>query len=269
MFVTGKGGVGKSTVAASIATIAARRGKRTLLVSMDGKEPRCSPATNLTTVVYSTEDALREYVRIYVRIPLVSRLGLLAQTLDFVADAAPGVKEILAVGKVCYEVRENNFDLVVVDAESSGHIASQLATPRTIRSLAQVGMLREQTDWMIEMLSDDATTGVVIVTTPEESPVDETIDLAASVRREARVAVPLVVVNRMPPPPPRDGAQIAPRITATMAGRHALAVDQVRRVGEEVASGGGTEVVIVPRVAGDDVVGGVASALEEEFGEGL
>ncbi|MBU3704255.1 MAG: ArsA family ATPase, partial [Ilumatobacteraceae bacterium] len=56
LFVTGKGGVGKSTVAASIATIAARRGKRTLLVSMDGKEPRCSPATNLTTVVYSTED---------------------------------------------------------------------------------------------------------------------------------------------------------------------------------------------------------------------
>lgn len=236
---------------------------------MDGKEPRCGAATNLTSVVYSTEDALREYIRIYVRIPLVSRLGLLAQTLDFVADAAPGVKEILAVGKVCYEVRANNFDLVVVDAESSGHIASQLATPRTIRSLAQVGMLREQTDWMIEMLSDAATTGVVIVTTPEESPVDESIDLAESVRREARVAVPLVVVNRMPPPPPRDGAAVAPRITATMAGRHALALDQVRRIGEEVGSGSGTEVVIVPRVAGDDVVASVAAALEDEFGEGL
>ncbi len=236
---------------------------------MDGKEPRCGAATNLTSVVYSTEDALREYIRIYVRIPLVSRLGLLAQTLDFVADAAPGVKEILAVGKVCYEVRANNFDLVVVDAESSGHIASQLATPRTIRSLAQVGMLREQTDWMIEMLSDATTTGVVIVTTPEESPVDESIDLAASVRREARVAVPLVVVNRMPPPPPRDGASVAPRITATMAGRHALALDQVRRIGEEVGSGSGSEVVIVPRVAGDDVVASVAAALEDEFGEGL
>lgn len=236
---------------------------------MDGKEPPCTATTNLTTVVYSTEEALREYIRIYVRIPLVSRLGLLAQTLDFVADAAPGVKEILAVGKVCYEVRANNFDLVVVDAESSGHIASQLATPRTIRSLAQVGMLREQTDWMIEMLSDATMTGVVIVTTPEESPVDETIDLAASVRREARVAVPLVVVNRMPPPPPRDGAPVAPRITATMAGRHELAVEQVRRLGEQVASGTDTEVVIVPRVANDDVVDSVATVLEEEFGEGL
>jgi hypothetical protein len=122
---------------------------------------------------------------------------------------------------------------------------------------------------MIEMLSDATMTGVVIVTTPEESPVDETIDLAASVRREARVAVPLVVVNRMPPPPPRDGAPVAPRITATMASRHELAVEQVRRLGEQVASGTDTEVVIVPRVANDDVVDSVATVLEEEFGEGL
>ncbi|MFM2115879.1 MAG: hypothetical protein RI908_1620, partial [Actinomycetota bacterium] len=101
---------------------------------MDGKRPVSVGHPNLVTSVYSTEDALREYIRLYVRVPLVSRLGVLAQTLDFVADAAPGVKEILAIGKVCYEVRANHYDVVVVDAESSGHIASQLATPRTIRS---------------------------------------------------------------------------------------------------------------------------------------
>jgi anion-transporting ArsA/GET3 family ATPase len=248
--------------------LAAQRGKRTLLVSMDGKEPVSLGHPNLATSVYSTEEALREYIRLYVRVPLVSRLGVLAQTLDFVADAAPGVKEILAIGKVCYEVRANHYDLVVVDAESSGHIASQLATPRTIRSLAQVGMLREQTDWMIDMLSDAAVTSVVLVTTPEESPVDETLELADRIRNDSRVDVPLVVVNRMPPAPPRDAATIAPRITATLSGRHGVATRQVARL-KGVTS---AEVVLVaraPRADASTVVGAVARSLDEEFGEQL
>lgn len=266
--MTGKGGVGKSTVAAAVATLAARRGKRTLLVSMDGKDPACPSHPNLTSSVYRTEEALREYIRLYVRIPLVSRVGVLAQTLDFVADAAPGVKEILAVGKVCYEVRANHFDLVVVDAESSGHIASQLATPRTIRSLAQVGMLREQTDWMIEMLSDRDVTAALIVTTPEESPVDETLELAERIRSESQVDVPLVVVNRMPPSPPHGAESIAPRITATLTARHVVATTQVARLAE-VAS---AELVLVPRASGADEVGvvdAVAGFLDDEFGESL
>ena len=239
-----------------------------MLVSMDGKEPVCPPHPNLTTSVYGTEEALREYVRLYVRIPLVSRIGLLAQTLDFVADAAPGVKEILAIGKVCYEVRADHFDLVVVDAESSGHIASQLATPRTIRSLAQVGLLREQTDWMIEMLSDPEVTAALVVTTPEESPVDETLELVERIRSDARVDVPLVVVNRMPPVPPRDTESVAPHITATLAARHGLATTQVGRLAD-LAS---VEVVLVPRtvrVDDEKVVDSVTGILDDEFGESL
>lgn len=266
MFVTGKGGVGKSTIAAGVALLAARRGKKTLLVAMDGKESRCPAHPNLTTTAYSTEDALREYIRIYVKIPIVSRLGIVAQTLDFVADAAPGVREILAVGKVCYEARSGRYDLVVVDSESSGHIVSQLAAPRTIRSLAQVGMLREQTDWMIEMLSDADVTSVIVATTPEESPVDETLDLVRDLRDEARVAVPVIVVNRMPLSPPRGGTE-APRITALLSSRHDVAAAQVQRL---ILASGATsiDVVSVPRIEGDNVEG-VADALEDEFGESL
>lgn len=235
---------------------------------MDGKDPVCPSHPNLSSCVYSTEEALREYIRLYVRIPLVSRIGVLAQTLDFVADAAPGVKEILAIGKVCYEVRANHFDLVVVDAESSGHIASQLATPRTIRSLAQVGMLREQTDWMIEMLSDADTTAAILVTTPEESPVDETLELVGRIRAESQVDVPLVVVNRMPPSPPRDTAARAPHITATLAARHTVATTQVGRLADLASA----DVVLVPRSAPTDaveVVDAVAGFLDDEFGESL
>lgn len=153
---------------------------------------------NLWGLAVNTEDALYEYVRLYVKIPLLTKLGVLSKTLDFVADAAPGVREVLMVGKVCYEVREQHFDLVIVDAESSGHVVSQIASPRVITSLVQFGMLRDQTQWMIDILSAPSTTGVVVVTTPEESPVDESIDLVTKLRSEARVDVAALVVNRMP-----------------------------------------------------------------------
>ncbi len=147
----------------------------------------------------NTEDALREYLRLFVRIPLVGRIGPLARTFDFVADAAPGVKEILAVGKLCYEVRERHYDLVVVDAEASGHIVAQIAAPTVIRQLVQVGLVHDQTDWMLEILDDARCTGLVVVTTPEEMPVVETLDLVARVRRETRVDVAGVIANRVLP----------------------------------------------------------------------
>jgi len=108
------------------------------------------------------------------------------------------VKEILAVGKLCYEVRERNYDLVVVDAEASGHIVAQIDAPRAIRDLVQVGMVRDQTDWMLEILGDRARTGLVVVTTPEEMPVTETVELA-KVQATTDVDVAAVIANRVLP----------------------------------------------------------------------
>lgn len=154
---------------------------------------------DLWAMTMSTEDSLREYLRLFVRIPLVARLGPLARTFDFVADAAPGVKEILAVGKLCYEVRERHYDLVVVDAEASGHIVAQIDAPQAIRQLVQVGLVRDQTNWMLDLLHDPATTGLVIATTPEEMPVTETIELYGRVRDETGVDVAAVIANRVLP----------------------------------------------------------------------
>ena len=113
---------------------------------------------------------------------MVGRIGPLAKAFDFVATAAPGVREILTVGKLCYEVRERHYDLVVVDAPATGHIVGQLAAPQAINNLVKVGLVRSQTDWMLDILSDPATTGLVAVATPEEMPVNETIELAARVQ---------------------------------------------------------------------------------------
>jgi anion-transporting ArsA/GET3 family ATPase len=116
-----------------------------------------------------------------------------------VADAAPGVKEILGVGKLCWEVREQNYDLIVVDAEASGHIVSQIGAPKVIADLVQVGLVRDQTQWMLDILDDPLRTGVVVVTTPEEMPVTETIELLDRLRAETGAHASAVIANRVLP----------------------------------------------------------------------
>ena len=212
VFVTGKGGVGKTTIAAALAQLAASRGKRTLLCEVDAKGDVAgvfetaptefrerSIAPNLWAMSMDTEASLKEYLSLQVKVPLLSRVGPLARTFDFVANAAPGVKEILVVGKLCYEVRERHYDLVVVDAPASGHIVGQLAAPQAIKDLVQVGLVRDQTGWMLDILGDPAQTGVVIVATPEEMPVNETLELAARLGEQTSVDLAAVVVNRVLP----------------------------------------------------------------------
>ncbi|NKB39958.1 MAG: AAA family ATPase [Ilumatobacter sp.] len=212
LFVTGKGGVGKTTVAAALAEVAARRGQSVLVCEMDAKGALATAfevgelsfestevAPNLFAMSMSTEDSLREYLRLYVKIPLIGRLGVLASTFDFVADAAPGVKEILAVGKLCWEVKERNYDLVIVDAEATGHVVSQIGAPRVIADLVQVGVVREQTQWMLDILQDPARTGVVVTTTPEEMPVIESVELLQRLTAETGTHPAAVVANRVLP----------------------------------------------------------------------
>jgi anion-transporting ArsA/GET3 family ATPase len=146
-----------------------------------------------------TEESLKEYLSLQLKVPFVARLGPLARTFDFVANAAPGVKEILTVGKFLWEVREGNYDLVVVDAVASGHITGQLAAPQAIQELVHVGMVRDQTDWMIDILGDHSVTGAVIVAAPEEMPVNETLELAGRLASETVVDIAAVVANRVLP----------------------------------------------------------------------
>ena len=250
-----------------------------------GFEPR-RLAPNLFGMAMNTEDSLREYLRLFVKIPFIGKIGPLARTFDFVADAAPGVKEILAVGKLCYEVRERHYDLVVVDAEATGHIVAQIGAPKVIRDLVQVGLVRDQTDWMLALLQDPSITGVAIVTTPEEMPVSETVTLLERLEPETGVAPSLVIANRsLPPRFDDDERDVVNRlddarpILVDAAGKGATAVVQAarinearRRIGEGHldrlrASIGDLPLVPVPemftRATGARVVTLVADALDE------
>jgi anion-transporting ArsA/GET3 family ATPase len=212
LFVTGKGGVGKTTIAAALALLGSQHGKRTLVCEFDAKgnladfyetgptsfEPR-EISSGLWAMSMDTEASLKEYLSLQLRMPLFARLGPLARTFDFVANAAPGVKEILTVGKVLWEVRADNYDLVVVDAAATGHIVGQLAAPQAINELVQVGRVRDQTGWMLDILGDPARTGVVIVSAPEEMPVSETLELSAALEEKTVADLAAVVANRVLP----------------------------------------------------------------------
>jgi anion-transporting ArsA/GET3 family ATPase len=302
VFVTGKGGVGKTSVAAGLAHLAAHHGKRTLVCEMDAKgslagafdaaeldfEPR-EVEPNLFAMAMNTEDSLREYLRLFVKVPFLGKIGPLARTFDFVADAAPGVKEILAVGKLCYEVRERHYDLVVVDSEASGHIVAQIGAPMVIRDLVNVGLVRDQTDWMLDLLQDTTVTGVAVVTTPEEMPVTETLGLLHRLRAETGVSPTTLIANRVLPAlfdrrqsDVVDRLDEAEPLLTAAAGRGVVAVLEAaritearRRVGAQHldrlrSDSGGLPMLMVPelftRATGRRVVTLVAEALAEELG---
>ena len=204
--------MGKTTIAASLALLAAQHGQRTLVGEIDAKgnladffeigptsfkEREVSPG--LFAMSMDTEESLKEYLSLQLKIPVLARIGPLARTFDFVANAAPGVKEILTVGKFLWEVRQKRYDLVVVDAVATGHITGQLAAPQAIQELVQVGLVRDQTGWMLDILGDPAQTGVVIVAAPEEMPVNETLELVDKLAAETVVDLAAVVANRVLP----------------------------------------------------------------------
>ena len=191
--------------------MAGEQGKRVLVCEMDDKgslaaylgcptlkfEPtEVSP--NVSAMAMNTEDSLREYIRLFLRLPIIGSLTPLARIFDFVANAAPAVKEILAVGKLCYEVREQNYDMVIVYSEASGHFVAQVSAPDALATLVRIGIIADQTKWMSDLLHDPQVSTVLAVVTPEEMPVAETIELRQRLAKATPIDFGWVLMNRMP-----------------------------------------------------------------------
>ncbi len=212
IFVTGKGGVGKTTIATALALLAVQKGKRVLLCEVEPKgeigryfgvkkvgfEP-IEVQKGLYIMEMDTERALSEYLRIYLRVPIPTRVGPLARAFDFVSNAAPGVREILVVGKLCYDVRQSNYDIVIADSSATGHVVSQLASPQGVNELFGVGLVKDQTKWMLDILKDPDQSGICLVSTAEETPVEEAVELAQRIGSETQVRLILGVINKIIP----------------------------------------------------------------------
>lgn len=153
---------------------------------------------NLYVLQIDAKASLNEFVKLQLG-PLGAVSGPVASAFSFVAEAAPGVSELLLVGKYAEETRSGGWDLVVVDAASSGHLLGELAAPAGVGEIARIGRLARETGWVVDLLADESITGVVNVTLAEEVPVSETLEFVERLHTQTPARLAAVVVNRTRP----------------------------------------------------------------------
>ena len=236
VIVAGKGGVGKTTVTAALARAAARQGRRALIVEVEGKsglanmygaedlgydevtlaeadDPPGSADVRARTL--TPDEAMLEYLESH-GLSRVAKLLVSSGAIDTLATAAPGIKDILVLGKVKQLERDTDVDLIVLDAPAAGHAITFLRAARGLLDAVRVGPIHNQAAEVMEMLTDAERCQVVLVTLPEETPVNELIETAYNLEDQVGVALGPVVVNGLYPD--RPGLEIDPVTAAAEAG---------------------------------------------------
>jgi len=210
LIVSGKGGVGKSAVSAALGILAARRGKRVLVLAMIQPsglaahlgidslhyEPaRIRPG--LYAAAVDRSHALEEYLGLQLHVPRSLPMRQFSSALSVLADTAPGIREIVTIGKPVFEVLRGEWDLVIADAPPLGQLQSYLSAPQTITGLVPTGAVREQASRLESTLADTSISGLLLVTTPEELAVLETREAIAQIDAERQILIAGVVANRV------------------------------------------------------------------------
>ena len=218
VIVSGKGGTGKTSVAAALAVAGASAGKRVLVaeVGRDEHLPRLiapgSPPVGyagrelrprLSAMRIDPYAALGEYLGLQLRVRSAVELVLRNRAFRQLMDASPGWRELITLGKVWHleQMRDARgaprFDLLVVDAPATGHGISFLDVPRVVVSAVRSGPLRRNAELVEEMIADQDRTLLLPVALAEELPARETAELVAKVRGELRIALDRIVVNAL------------------------------------------------------------------------
>jgi len=239
VFVTGKGGVGKSTVATALGIAAARRGLRTIVAELSGQARAAQAfgiaapsgeevrlAEDLHALSVDMEQAMEEYL--HERAGRVGDLLAASRAFHTFAHATPGMRELLTIGKA-WELAQDRrrvsgaqpYDLVLVDAPATGHALGALRTPATFAEIARVGPIAHQGRTIDATLRDPAQTAVVAVALPEEMPVTETLALRRGLREAIGQEPAAVVVNACLP------ERLGPRQAKTVAEALSAASDRV------------------------------------------
>ncbi|HEX6752108.1 MAG TPA: ArsA family ATPase [Solirubrobacterales bacterium] len=219
VFVTGKGGVGKTTVAVALGLRAAAEGKRTIVCEVSAQENasrifehtevgfhEVEMAENLWSISIDPDESMREYVLLQLKVRAMRDMLFRSRIFNYLAAATPGLKELVTIGKI-WELAQldrkvkkgRKYDLVIVDAPATGHGIGFLQTPRTFAAIARVGPIHSQAQQLDRLITDHAHTGVAIVSLPEEMPVNESAALERDLRDEVGVAVDRVYMNGLYP----------------------------------------------------------------------
>jgi len=263
LFVVGKGGVGKSTVAALLAVALAERGKRVLLAQMGpgrrlgevlgvdgGTEAPAEVLPGLCFLTIDGETALSEYLGLVLPVKRVQKMVVGSKLYHHFVAAAPGLKELMTVGKIWYEeqlesTRGRKWDAIVVDAPATGHSLQYLRMPSAAYDTFGPGLVRREAQKVLDLLRDTARTAVCLVTTAEEMPVNETTEMYAQLRDRLHIPLGVLFVNRV------HTAPLAPdAVPAPAAGASPLVAD-VLRCGREEAGWGAINAHYLARLRRD------------------
>ncbi len=246
VFVTGKGGVGKTTVAVALGLRAAAEGKRTIVCEVSAQENasrifehtevgfhEVEMADNLWSISIDPDESMREYVLLQLKVRAMRDMLFRSRIFSYLAGAAPGLKELVTIGKI-WELAQpdrkvkkgREYDLVIVDAPATGHGIGFLQTPRTFAAIARVGPIHSQAQQLDRLITDHEHTGVAIVALPEEMPVNESAALEHDLRDDVGVAVDRIYMNGLYPE--RFSSEEAVRL-AELAGAENGAVGSAAR----------------------------------------
>jgi anion-transporting ArsA/GET3 family ATPase len=230
--VTGKGGVGKTTVAAALGLAAARRGKRVVLCEVAEQQRLrgmlgSDPDERLHQASVDPERAKQEWLRYQLKSRRLAGLLGGSTLFQYLTAAAPGLTELVTMGKVWdlaqLEPRTGGpaFDLAIVDAPPTGHGLAMLRAPRTYASIARVGPVGRHAERIDSFIRDATQTGVLAVALPEEMPVNETVEFERALKRELGMTIDAIVVNAVHPA--RFRPEEVRRIRAVTGGKVARA----------------------------------------------
>jgi anion-transporting ArsA/GET3 family ATPase len=217
--VTGKGGVGKSTVSIGLALAAARAGKRVILCEVASQEHlshvfhraelgyhEVEMEEDVWAISIDPDESMREYVLLQLKVKAMRDLLFKSRIFTYLAAATPGLKELVTIGKIWElalddrKVKQGRpYDIVIVDAPATGHGIGFLQTPRTFANVARVGPMRQQAETLDKFIRDRKRTGIVVVALPEEMPVNETANLERDLAGQVGVTVDRIFCNGVYP----------------------------------------------------------------------
>jgi arsenite/tail-anchored protein-transporting ATPase len=192
--VAGKGGVGKTTVTAVIARAASDAGRHVLVVELDGKPALAELIPDIEVLAISAPEALDEYLRDHGFARIAKRLNRTG-VIDIVGTAAPGIDDIVVLGKIKQLERSGEYDLIVVDGPAAGHAITFLTSAAGLADAVGSGPVRAQADDVLELLHDPQRCQVVLVTLPETTPVNEVVETAFALEDDVGVQLGPVIVN--------------------------------------------------------------------------
>ena len=260
--VAGKGGVGKSAVSAALALAGARMGMKTLLVTLDA--PGVAPAAheNLDLLTVSPGRALADYLSSHGLGRLTRRLAT-SGLVELVAQTAPGIDDLLVLGKIKSLERDLHSDMIVVDGPASGHAIDLLRAPGILRRAVPGGPIGQQADDVIAMMSDSSRCRTMLVATPAMTPVQETIDVARELSGDLGLALAPVAINMVDEkPPPLDPSRLDDHLRAAWewaSARSRAQTEAVDHLDETLSTG--RFLLRRHRLSGSDLVEALADDL--------